>query len=158
MEEIMKCLAGVALAASLIVMPALAHAQSAPVDTKADIQQIATDWMNAYNKQDAATIAQMYAEDAVFSTAGWTANGRTAIQEAVKQDIAGGGKVTAITVDQSHRIGDLNYSAGAWTANMKGPDGKEAPVGGHWAVVSKYQNGHYLTLVHNSNMALPPPK
>ena len=130
----MKWVMGMALAASLMVMPALAHAQSAPVGTKADIQQIATDWMNAYNKQDAATIAQMSPKTHFSPLPDGLLTVGATIQEALKQDIAGGGKVTAITVDQSHRVGDLNYSAGAWTANMKGPDGKEAPVGGHWTV------------------------
>ncbi len=156
----MKWFAGIALATSLIVVPAVAHAQSAPVDTKADIQKVATDWMNAYNKKDVATIGQMYADDGVFSNPGWTASGRTAIEESLKKDMAAGvfSSVTSITVDQSHRVGDLNYAAGAWTAETKGPDGKDVPVGGHWAVVSQYKDGHYLALVHNSNMALPPPK
>jgi len=156
----MKWFGGMALAASLMMAVPAASAQTASVDTKADIQKIATDWMDAYNKKDAATIAKMYADDAVFSNPGWTASGRAAIEDGLKKDLAAGtfSRVDSITVDQSHRVGDLNYSMGAWAAEAKGPDGKDVPVGGHWAVVSQYRDGHYLTLIHNSNMALPPPK
>jgi uncharacterized protein (TIGR02246 family) len=153
----MKWLAGIAVAASLTVTPAVVLAQS-PVDTKAEVQKLANDWMDAYNKQDAATIANGYADDAVFSTVNWTANGRAAILEALKKDVAAGAKITAITVDQSHRLADVNYAAGSWSANAKTPEGKEVTIGGHWAGVSRYQNGQYIIMIHNSNTAMPPPQ
>jgi uncharacterized protein (TIGR02246 family) len=156
----MKRFIGLLLAASLMMVAQAARSETTSVDTKADIQKMATAWMDAYNKKDAATIAKMYAEDAVFSNPGWTASGRTAIEDALNKDLAAGAfsKVNSITVDQAHRVGDLDYSAGSWTADAKGPDGKEAPVGGHWLVISQYRDGHYVLLVHNSNMALPPAK
>jgi uncharacterized protein (TIGR02246 family) len=137
----------------------VARSQTSSLDTKADIQKMATAWMDAYNKKDAAAIAKMYAEDAVFSNPGWTASGRTAIEEGLNKDLAAGtfSKLNSISVDQAHRVGDLDYSAGTWSADAKGPDGKEGPVGGHWLVISQYRDGHYVMLVHNSNMALPPP-
>ena len=90
--------------------------------------------MDAYNKKAAATIAKMYAEDAVFSTPGWTASGRTAIEDAVNKDLATGAfsKINSIAVDQTHRVGELNYCAGSWAAEMKGPGGQDVPVGGRW--------------------------
>ena len=149
----MKWFAGMAFAASLIAMPAVAQADSAPIDTKAEFQQAATDWMNAYNKKDAATIAQMYTEDAVFSNAAWTASGRAAIQNSLSKEFAADIlKFTAITVDQSQRVGDLNYSQGTYTADMKG-----LPVNGHWVIVSKCQGQKCLALIHNGNVAMPPP-
>ena len=51
----MKWLVGITFATSLLVMPAAAHAETA-MDTKADIQKVAIDWMNAYNKKNAAAI------------------------------------------------------------------------------------------------------
>jgi len=62
----MKWFVGIALGSSLIAIPAAAPAQS-PIDTTAQIQQAANNWMSAYNKKDAATIATMYTEDAVYS-------------------------------------------------------------------------------------------
>ena len=156
----MKWLGGMALAAALMMIAPVAHAQTAALDTKADIQKTAAEWMNAYNNKDAAAIAAMYVDDAVFSNPGWTASGRAAIEDGLKKDMAAGAfsRVNSITADQSHRVGDLNYASGAWTADAKGPDGKDVPVGGHWLVVSQYRDGHYQIVLHNSNMALPPQK
>jgi uncharacterized protein (TIGR02246 family) len=154
----MRWLAGMAFAASLVVMPAVAFAQAA-VDTKADTQKLADEWLKAYNQKDAATIAKMYTADAVFSGPGWTASGREAIEEGFKKEIAAAAmKVNSITVDQSHRVGNMNYSWGSYEADMKGPDGKDVPVHGHWTVVGQCQDGNCLALDHNSNMAMPPPK
>lgn len=156
----MKWFAGIAFATSLIVMPVVAHSDSAPIDTKADIQKLAVTWMDAYNKKDATTIAKMYTNDAVFSNPGWTASGRAAIEDSFNKEIAAGifTSMTSITVDQSERVGDLNYSRGSWTAGMRGPDGKDVPVNGHWLIVGKCQGQDCLALIHNVNMALPPPK
>ncbi len=153
----MRWFAGMAFAASLIATPAVALAQAA-IDTKADTQKLADEWKNAYNQKDAAKIARMYAANGVYSGPGWTASGRGAIEEGFKNEIAAGTmKVYSITVDQSHRIGDVNYSWGAYEADMRGRHGVHVPVHGHWAVVGQCQDGHCLTLVHNSNMAMPPP-
>ena len=62
---------------------------------------------------------------------GWTASGRAAIQESLGKEFAADiFKYTSIIVDQSQRVGDLNYSQGTYTADMKGPDGKNLPVNG----------------------------
>ena len=44
----MKWCVGIALASSLIAIPTVAPAQS-PIDTTAQIQQAANNWMKAYN-------------------------------------------------------------------------------------------------------------
>jgi hypothetical protein len=80
MEEDMKWFAVIAFTASLIVIPAVGHAENAPIDTKADVQKLAEQWTDAYNKKDAATIAKMYTDDAVISFDQWTASGRAAFR------------------------------------------------------------------------------
>ena len=75
----MKWFAGIALTTLLIVMPAVA--QNAPIDTRADVQKLAGQWMDAYNKKDAAAVANMYTDDAVVSFPQWTVSGRTAIED-----------------------------------------------------------------------------
>jgi ketosteroid isomerase-like protein len=151
----MTKLCGMILAMSLLALP-VAHAQT--VDTKADVQKLAGQWMNTYNSQDAAGVAKMYGPDAIESGPGWTATSRAAIEEATKKDMAAGlFKFTSIVVDQSQRTGDLVYSAGTWAADMKGPDGKDMPITGHWLIVGQYNNGNYPILIHNFNMQMPPP-
>jgi ketosteroid isomerase-like protein len=156
----MKLLAGIALAASLLFVPAVANAQIGSVDTKADLEKAAMEWMNAYNSKDGGKVAQMYATMRRVSSPGWTAIGRAALEEGLKKDTAAGvfSKINSITVDQSHRVGDMNYAMGAWTADMKGPEGKDVPVSGHWLSVSRYRDGNYIILAHSINMAIPPPK
>ena len=112
----MKWFAGIAFATSLIVMPAVALTENAPIDTKADVQKLAAQWMDAYNKKDAATIAKMYTDDALVSFDQWTACGSAALQDAFNKEFPADTKFTAITVDQSQRIGDLNIARGTWAA------------------------------------------
>ena len=154
----MKWFAVIAFTASLIVIPAVGHAENAPVDTKADVQKLAEQWMDAYNKKDAATIAKMYTDDAVVSFDQWTAAGRAAFQDALNKEFPADTKFTAITVDQSQRVGDLNIARGTWAADAKGPDGKPTPVKGHWVTVGMCQGQTCLISIHNGNTAMPPPK
>jgi ketosteroid isomerase-like protein len=158
MEGSMKWLAGIAITASLIVIPASTYAENAPIDTKADVQKLAGQWMDAYNQKDAATIAKMYTDDAVVSFDQWTATGRAALQDALNKEFPADTKFTAITVDQSERVGDLNIARGTWAAEAKGPDGKIIPVNGHWLTVGMCQGQTCLISVHNGNTAMPPPK
>lgn len=95
------------LAASLSTT-SMAFAES--VDTKTEVTQAATDWMTLYNKRDAAGVAATYTDDAVLSTALWTAAGKAAIAGALTKDFAAGVTLTSLTVDQSHRDGDVNYA------------------------------------------------
>ena len=145
----------IALAVALTAAP-VAYSQT--VDTKADIQKAANEWMDAYNKKDAGMVAKMYSADVTMSVPGWTASGQAAIEDGMKKKMAAGvfSKVTSDTVDQSHRVGDMNYAMGAWTADMN-QGGKDVPVGGHWLSVSKYHDGQYSMMMHNINMQLPPP-
>jgi uncharacterized protein (TIGR02246 family) len=154
----MRWFAGIAIATSLIVMPAIAHTENASIDTKADVQKIATQWLDAYNKHDAATIAALYAPDAFMSVTPWTATGRPAIQEALTKEFAAGMKMTAINVDESQRLGDWQFELGTWSAEMKGPDGKTMPINGHWLIVATCQGQDCLIASHVSNTDMPPPK
>jgi uncharacterized protein (TIGR02246 family) len=158
MEEDMKWFAGIAFTALLITIPAVGHAENAPIDTKADVQKLAEQWMDAYNKKDAATIAKMYTDDAVVSFDQWTASGRAEFQDALNKEFPADTKFTAITVDQSRRVGDLNIARGTWAADAKGPDGKPIPVNGHWVTVGMCQGQTCLISIHNGNTAMPPPK
>jgi ketosteroid isomerase-like protein len=150
----MKASFAIVLAGALTMAP-IAYSQT--VDTQADILKAATEWMDAYNKKDATAVAKLYSSDAVVSSPRWTATGRAAIEDGLTKDMAAGAftRITSITVDQSHRVGDLVYAMGAWTAEMK-QGGKDVAVSGHWLSVSQYHDGKYSMMMHNMNMALPP--
>jgi ketosteroid isomerase-like protein len=152
----MKASFAIALATALTVAP-IAYSQT--VDTQTDILKAATEWMDAYNKKDAAAVANLYSADAVVSSPRWTVTGRAAIEDGLKKDMAAGAftRITSITADQSHRVGDLVYAMGAWTAEVN-QGGKDVAVNGHWLSVSQYHDGKYSMMMHNMNIALPPPQ
>ena len=103
----MKALFAIALAVALTTAP-VAYSQT--IDTKADLQKAATEYMDAYNRKDAAMVGKIYSADGVMSAPGWTASGQAAIEDGIKKDMAAGvfSKITSITVDQSQRVGDMN--------------------------------------------------
>ena len=152
----MKALFVFGLAVALTAAP-VAYSQT--VDTQADILKAATAWMDAYNKKDATAVAKLYSTDAVVSSPGWTATGRVAIEDGLKKDMAAGplSRVTSITVDQSHRVGEVVYAMGAWTGVMN-QGGKDVAVNGHWLSVSRFHDGQYSMMMHNMNIALPRPQ
>jgi ketosteroid isomerase-like protein len=90
-EERMKRLTGIAVAV-LLGIPATVAAQTGTDDAKA-IQRAADQWMAAYNAGDAAAVAKMYSEDARLSTAMGTADGRPAIEQYFKNEMAAGVKM-----------------------------------------------------------------
>lgn len=63
----MKASFAIALAVALTTAP-VAYSQT--VDTQADILKAATEWMDAYNKKDATTVAILYSADVVLSSPG----------------------------------------------------------------------------------------
>jgi uncharacterized protein (TIGR02246 family) len=146
----MMRLTGIAMAV-LLAIPAAVAAQTGTDDTKA-IQQAADQWMAAYNAGDAAAVAKMYTEDARLSTAMGTADGRSAIEQYFKNEMAAGVKMKDITVDKAQRFGDVDYSQGTFTATA--PAGQ---VSGHWLIFGKCSGDVCSIQSHNSNAPLPPP-
>jgi ketosteroid isomerase-like protein/quercetin dioxygenase-like cupin family protein len=136
----------IALTAALAVLATPAFAG----DHKAQIQGSADAWMAAYNAGDAAGVAKFYLDDARFSTAMGTVEGRPAIEQYLKAEMASGVKFQNITVDKAERFGDVNYSQGTFTAT--GPQG---PATGHWLIVGKCSGETCTIQNHTANLALP---
>jgi ketosteroid isomerase-like protein len=147
----MKRLTGIAVAV-LLGIPATVAAQTGTDDAKA-IQRAADQWMAAYNAGDAAAVAKMYSEDARLSTAMGTADGRPAIEQYFKNEMAAGMKMQNIIVEKSQRFGDVDYSQGTFTASA--PAGQ---ITGHWLTFGKCSGDVCTIQSHNSNAPLPPPK
>ena len=146
----MKRLAGITVAV-LLAIPATVAAQTGTDDTKA-IQRNADQWMAAYNAGDAAAVANMYLEDARLSALMGTADGRPAIEQYLKNEMAAGVKMQNITVEKAQRFGDVGSSEGTFTAT--GPAGQ---ITSHWLIFSKCSGDVCSIQSHNSNAPLPPP-
>jgi uncharacterized protein (TIGR02246 family) len=128
------------------------------MDDKTDMQKLATQWMESYNKRDSAALAAAYAPDALLSFTVWTAAGRAAIQEGFAKEFAAVDvKITTINVDQAQRLGDWQHSRGTWAGEIKTPDGKTTPMNGHWLIIGTCQGQTCLIGSHVANTDMPPP-
>ena len=148
----MKLFAAIAFAVMLIAP--VAHA-----DEKADVQKLADGWTADYNKHDADAMAKRYTEDGTFSNAiGQTATGSAALKELFAKEWAAGVKVESITVNDTHRVGDVAYASGTFKVQAPGPDGKIGSVNGNWLTVNKCKGDECPIYHHVANMVQPPPK
>lgn len=120
--------------AGLLMVTTVAHGQT-PKDVRAEVQKASERWVNAYNQRDMTTFGKMYAEDAVYSTPSWTAEGRVDIERKNKDDIDRSGAVmTSITVQRAWRLGDMMWADGSWSGSGK-MGGKEVSWTGRWLTV-----------------------
>lgn len=147
--------------ASLILAGCTAQAPPPPsTDVNAvrdEIGKLRTAWIAAAERDDAAAVAQMYAEDAVLMTAeGAVVRGRQGIQDYFAKAFltSGGLEVTPMGFDAS---GDLAYESGRFSQDVTPPDGKPTKVSGHYVVVSKRQADGTWKLVHHITTPEAPP-
>jgi ketosteroid isomerase-like protein len=120
--------------AGLLLVTTVAHGQT-PTDVKAELQKASQQWVNAYNQRDMTALGKTYAEDAIYSTPSWTAEGRLAIERKNKEDIDRSGAVmTSITVHRARRSGDIMWADGTWSGSGK-MAGKEVTWTGRWLSV-----------------------
>ena len=146
----------ITMAAVAMLLSSSAYAQA--VDSKADCNKFADVWRTAYNNRDADALANMYAQDGTYSTPFWTATGHDAILAGFKAEMSSPGTVTSIVCDHSSMSGAKSVSDGTWTATVKGPDGKDVSVQGHWMAASEIRGEKKVMLVHVSNMQMPEPQ
>ena len=123
-----------AILAGLLTVTTVAQGQT-PTDVKAEVQKAAQQWVNAYNQRDMTALGNAYAEDAIYSTPFWTAEGRLAIERKNKEDIDRSGAVmNSITVHRAWRSGDVMWADGTWSGSGK-MAGKEVTWTGRWLSV-----------------------
>jgi ketosteroid isomerase-like protein len=138
--------------AGVLALMSAAHAQT--TDEKQDAQKAAQTWMDAFNKKDFATVANMYSYNGVYSNPWWTSVGPQAIEKAFK-DEKRQMTVTAIKVDRADRLADVEWWYGSWSGIVK-EAGKDIVMTGHWSNICRLQGDKCLSLSHVVNMELPP--
>lgn len=123
---------------------------------EAEVDQIRSDWIAAAERDDAAAVAALYADDAVVvGPAGQPAQGRQAIQEAFAADFpqATNLQVTSSDVEVS---GDLVTDMGEFTQTVQTPDGQQQTVTGRYIVVLRRQaDGAWRIVQHLSAVPMP---
>jgi ketosteroid isomerase-like protein len=149
------------MAAAAILLSSSAYAQT--VDTKADCNKSAEVWRTVYNNRDADALANLYdAKAGMYSGPFWTATGHDAILAGFKAEFKAGmsfaATITSRVCDHSSMTGATTVSDGTWTATMKGPDGKDVSLQGHWMSADETRDGKDVILVHVSNVQMPQPQ
>ena len=138
----------------LLMLVADTAGAQAPVDLKGNTQKLANAWMQAYNNKDAATVAKMYADDAVFSNPGWTASGRAAKEGHCRRRFQSKHyNCRPVSPRRRHELRMGWVDRRHEDALRKGSAGPGALDG------RELMPGRQLSHPdHNSNMAMPPPK
>ena len=114
-----------------------------PVDegaARAQIEQLRSNWIAAAERDDAATIAPMYVDDAVMVGSGTPpARGRDAIQQALAQGFPLTGNLRVDSRDLTVS-GDVAYDYGEFSEQFTPPGGRAQTRTGHYVVILKRQD------------------
>jgi len=119
------------------------------VDVAAEEQAIRTrsgEWMNYMNAQDAASLAGIYAPDAMSVYDGNVTKGGDAIQSGIASELAANPKaVFSWTSDAVHvaESGDLAYETGSISVDLDGADGKKPATSGAFVTVWQKVDGSW---------------
>jgi uncharacterized protein (TIGR02246 family) len=121
--------------------------------TRAQIEQLRNDWIAAAERDDAATIAPMYVDDAVMVGTGTPpASGREAIQEALAQGFPQSRNLRVTSRDLTVS-GDVAYDYGEFSEEFTPPGGRSETRTGHYVVILKRQSdGNWKIVRHVSTM------
>lgn len=116
-------------------------------------------YKSSFNSGDAASLADLYAEDAVIlaPNAG-RVEGRDAIAAlmAIQIDQMGARDIE-IEGQETTELGDALYQSGLYRMTMSGPDG-DVPVAGGWlSILEETETGDWVIKRHVWNVDLPTP-
>jgi uncharacterized protein (TIGR02246 family) len=129
------------LVAMLITSPAYAD------EAMTVIQDIGSKWQNAYNSGDAAKIADLYVQDAVFSSGVLgTLKGKAEIEKAVADQMKKSPKIT-VNPTAAHQNGSVVWGYG----DFMFPDGPS----GHYGITAVNDAGSWHVAMHISNVTPP---
>jgi uncharacterized protein (TIGR02246 family) len=125
-----------------------AAAQTDPAAVRAEVDQLRNDWLAAAERDDAAAVAQLYAEDAVVlsSDGEMPLQGRDAIQKAYTTDLPMVSKMELRPQD-FHVSGDLAYDFGEFTQQVTLARGKPMTISGNYLVILRRQDDGAWKLV-----------
>jgi uncharacterized protein (TIGR02246 family) len=124
---------------------------------RADAEALVAQWRNLANAGDAAGVAALYSDDAVFvDPFGGVHQGPEAIAVYLRETFAGPVEYQ-IEVFGVVSGGDLAASYGRWSRTVNDSTGPET-IGGMWQSVGQYQDdGSMKTLLHHTMVPAPVP-
>jgi uncharacterized protein (TIGR02246 family) len=131
--------------------------ERAAATVEADFEALRADWQSMAEANDAAAVAAMYAEDAVFTDVyGTVYNGREAILGYMEGSFGSASDLMIETTDMVFH-GDMVAGYGTFTQTVEGPDGP-MQMTGMWQTVSMYQDdGSIQIMLHQSMLPAEQP-
>jgi len=117
------------LIAALLTFVPLSPAMA---DSANDVaKRLNAEWNAAFNNDNAAGVAALYAEDAVLSPGnGKTLKGRDEIQQLFQDFIDNGVHGHSIEIVEARQVGDVLYEVAHWQAHGTAEDGSQTTFGG----------------------------
>lgn len=148
-----------ALSLGLAISPAMAQTTStsdAAVVPK--IEQLIADYVEAYNRHDAAALAAFYTADGVFvSVTGTPIEGRDAIEKFWAATFQRIGNVTqSAKAFEIHTLGESAWGIGEYSARRKGQVGPPE-IKGHWSAVYVPEGGAWKLRMLSGGPNVQPP-
>lgn len=131
----LRLLAAAGLAIGFVV-PALAQEKmgpcTGPEDACRQVANLVKSYNVAFNKQDAAAVAALYTQDAVYATEGPIISGRDAIEKFYADGFKAGFSNMMANMSESHIMGESAWGVGDWSATGPGPNHTTQPYHGNW--------------------------
>lgn len=152
---LMQTMVGAAAQSSVANRAQGSRAASVPPEARKTIEEANQSWLGAMRRQDAAAIAEPYADDAVFVTAsGVTATGRTAIAQLMRDRFAQPSKVVGgrLIQDGIVRQGSSIYEWGHATLDLAAPDGTASRSVGRYLTVWQQKPGGRWEIIRNLSL------
>jgi uncharacterized protein (TIGR02246 family) len=152
--------ASTALSLGLALSPAIA--QTTPTSDAAvapKIEQLIADYVQTYNRRDAAALAAFYAADGVFvSVTGMPIEGRDAIEKFWAAAFTRMGNVTqSAKASEIHALGEGAWGIGEYSARRAGQAGPPE-IRGHWSAVYVPEGGAWkIRMLSGAPNVQPPP-
>ena len=121
---------------------------SSQFDFRSAIEAVVSTFEQAANSKDAATIANMYEQDATLLPPGSPPiKGRANIQAFWQAFFNAGASNAKLRVVEVESSGDMAYEIGAFEANLPVPQGGTARAAGKYLVVWKRQSNGSIKAV-----------
>jgi uncharacterized protein (TIGR02246 family) len=149
------------LLSAFILTTAVSFGAAAQQTSDQDAWQVGDSVVQAHNRalqaRDAAGIAALYSDDAIFLTTDGPVYGRAAIEKAE----AGLFKVIITSepakLDQVIMIGDaMRLRTGSWSVMVQSPNGP-MPVKGYWSSTDVRDGDSWKIRMETSNITMSPP-
>ena len=154
------------ISAMMIVIAGCSKEPTKPVANKdadlASINKLRSDFIAAFNANDASKVGDVYSEEAVVMSEGQpTIHGRKAIVDSNKATFDMGAAKITLTPDQTEVFGDNGFDLGSFALIVTPKTGKPVTQDGRYLVLLQRETGGAWKVTtdmgNSSKPATPPP-